>query len=39
MEKELGSINGLFNFPQGMRKMIYTTNSVEALHQVMRKLI
>jgi transposase-like protein len=27
------------DFPQGMRKMIYTTNPVEALHRVMRKLI
>lgn len=27
------------DFPSGMRKMIYTTNPVEALHRVMRKLI
>ena len=27
------------DFPQGMRKMIYTTNPVEALHRVIRKLI
>lgn len=27
------------SFPVGMRKMIYTTNPVEALHRVMRKLI
>lgn len=27
------------DFPLGMRKMIYTTNPVEALHRVMRKLI
>ena len=27
------------DFPMGMRKMIYTTNPVEALHRVMRKLI
>ncbi|MEL6988021.1 MAG: IS256 family transposase [Bacteroidota bacterium] len=27
------------DFPQGMRKMIYTTNPVEALHRIMRKLI
>lgn len=27
------------DFPVGMRKMIYTTNPVEALHRVMRKLI
>ena len=27
------------DFPEGMRKMIYTTNPVEALHRVMRKLI
>jgi transposase-like protein len=27
------------DFPEGMRKMIYTTNPVEALHRIMRKLI
>jgi len=27
------------DFPVGMRKMIYTTNPVEALHRIMRKLI
>jgi len=27
------------DFPIGMQKMIYTTNPVEALHRVMRKLI
>jgi len=27
------------DFPEGMRKMIYTTNPVEALHRVMRKLV
>ena len=27
------------DFPSGMRKMIYTTNPVEALHRIMRKLI
>lgn len=27
------------DFPQGMRKMIYTTNPVEALHRIMRKLV
>lgn len=27
------------SFPVGMRKMIYTTNPVEALHRVMRRLI
>ncbi len=27
------------DFNPGMRKMIYTTNPVEALHRVMRKLI
>lgn len=26
-------------FPQGMRRMIYTTNPVEAVHRIMRKLI
>lgn len=27
------------DFPVGMRKMIYTTNPVEALHRIMRKLL
>lgn len=27
------------NFPVGMRKMIYTTNPVEAVHRIMRKLV
>ncbi len=27
------------DFPSGMRKMIYTTNPVEALHRIIRKLI
>lgn len=27
------------DFPHGMRKMIYTTNPVEALHRIMRKLV
>ncbi len=27
------------DFPLSMRKMIYTTNPVEALHRIMRKLI
>lgn len=27
------------NFPKGMRRMIYTTNPVEALHRIIRKII
>lgn len=34
-----GELLAFMDFPEGMRKMIYTTNPVEALHRVMRKLI
>jgi len=34
-----GELMAFLDFPTGMRKMIYTTNPVEALHRVMRKLI
>ena len=34
-----GELMAFLDFPVGMRKMIYTTNPVEALHRVMRKLI
>jgi hypothetical protein len=27
------------DYPEGMRRMIYTTNAVEALHRIVRKLI
>ena len=38
-EKNWGELLAFLDFPAGMRKMIYTTNPVEALHRVMRKLI
>jgi len=34
-----GELVAFMDFPTGMRKMIYTTNPVEALHRIMRKLI
>lgn len=34
-----GELMAFLDFPIGMRKMIYTTNPVEALHRIMRKLI
>ena len=37
--KNWDELMAFLDFPQGMRKMIYTTNPVEALHRVMRKLI
>ena len=38
-EKNWDELVAFMDFPEGMRKMIYTTNPVEALHRVMRKLI
>lgn len=34
-----GELMAFMDFGLGMRKMIYTTNPVEALHRIMRKLI
>lgn len=34
-----GELVAFMDFPTGMRKMIYTTNPVEALHRIIRKLI
>jgi len=33
-----GNLSTFFDFPEEIRKMIYTTNSVEALHRQFRKL-
>jgi transposase-like protein len=38
-EKNWDELMAYLDFPIGMQKMIYTTNPVEALHRVMRKLI
>lgn len=38
-ESNWDELLAFMDFPIGMRKMIYTTNPVEALHRVMRKLI
>jgi len=38
-ESNWDELIAFMDFPIGMRKMIYTTNPVEALHRVMRKLI
>jgi len=38
-ESNWDELLAFMDFPTGMRKMIYTTNPVEALHRVMRKLI
>lgn len=32
-------LTAFYDFPQHMRRMIYTTNPVEALHRIIRKLI
>lgn len=37
--KNWGELMAFMDFNPGMRKMIYTTNPVEALHRIMRKLI
>jgi putative transposase len=34
-----GELMAFLDFPAEMRKMIYTTNPVEALHRIMRKLV
>ena len=33
-----GELMAFLDFPKGMRKMIYTTNPVEAVHRIVRKL-
>lgn len=38
-EQQWDELVAFMDFPQGMRKMIYTTNPVEALHRIIRKLI
>lgn len=38
-ESNWDELLAFMDFPTGMRRMIYTTNPVEALHRVMRKLI
>ena len=37
--KNWEELMAFLDFPEGMRKMIYTTNPVEALHRIMRKMI
>lgn len=34
-----GELMAFMDFPKDMRRMIYTTNPVEALHRIMRKII
>ena len=34
-----GELMAFLDFPLSTRKMIYTTNPVEALHRIMRKLV
>jgi len=38
-ERDWDELMAFMDFPLGMRKMIYTTNPVEALHRIVRKLI
>jgi transposase-like protein len=38
-ESNWDELMAFLDFPEGMRKMIYTTNPVEALHRIVRKLI
>ena len=34
-----GELNTLFNYPQDIRKAIYTTNAIESLNSVIRNVI
>lgn len=36
-ERDWTELSPFFDYPQALRKAIYTTNTVEALHRVMRK--
>lgn len=38
-ESNWEELMAFLHFPTGMRKMIYTTNPVEALHRIIRKLV
>ena len=38
-DKQWEEYLAFMDFPRGMRKMIYTTNPVEALHRIIRKLV
>ena len=38
-ERDWDELMAFMDFPEQMRKMIYTTNPVEALHRIVRKLI
>ncbi len=37
--KDWDELMAFMDYPAGMRRMIYTTNAVEALHRIVRKLI
>jgi transposase-like protein len=38
-EQDWGELMAFLDYPEPMRRMIYTTNPVEALHRIIRKLI
>lgn len=38
-EQDWEELTAFFDYPKDMRRMIYTTNPVEALHRIIRKLI
>ena len=38
-ERQWDEYLAFMDFPRGLRKMIYTTNPVEALHRIIRKLV
>lgn len=38
-EESWGDLMGFLGFPADLRRMIYTTNPVEAVHRILRKLI
>jgi putative transposase len=39
MEEELGKLITFFDYPQDIRKVIYTTNAIESLNSVIRKSV
>lgn len=39
LDSSLDNLNTLFNYPQDIRKAIYTTNAIESLNSVIRKAI
>lgn len=39
MDKKLENLKTLYDFPDEIRKFIYTTNAIESLNSISRKVI